>query len=943
MIESVRVLGPHTHVRQLLDVSDLIFVPDDVSPVVLRARFDTCFGQSIKNAETQKEFVAALSKAKRAVAVWYAHAMLGEDALFDPNGLDDEVRVHDLVESNRRLGGVWAAFADWSLQKACRFAVSQHALSRYFPKDEHDPLDGYFLLGLGKLGGRDLNYSSDVDVIAFFDAEQFRVLPGQGKTDIAARIAKSVTQLLSGQFGERIWRVDWRLRPDPSVTGLAMATDAGLDFHFFHAAPWRRLAMMKARPVAGDLAAGQAFLKELTPFVWRKTLDYRALDDIAGIKSRIRDEHPDLAEERTENVPLDRLRGFHLKLGTGGIREIEFIANGLQLVWGGRTPGLQTVNTLEAVEKLVASGRLPAEDGRFLRGAYCLLRGLENRVQMIDDGHVHHVPGMETGEADAFLLFATLSHSDEATLTELVSSMRRRVHSIFTALFDEAAGAAPTPQKTPVGKAGNLALSDLSQTILQQWRELFVVYGVPPHSSSRMAPLYKSLVELLASSDRADESVQAIDSFFRSLPPGGQYMLLLAEHADLASDILEPLTGGGAMAILLRQSPHVVDTLVQRGGVARTTADERQDLGSFVAIQRDYESQLEALRLHVNEMLYLAYLRVWRQRIEPAEARVLLSDLASEALERAVDLVASNYYPAQKDKHPHLSIAGYGKLGMGEMMPLSDLDIVFIAHGKTRDRDADIDGAHRFSNRLKTALSTPMRGGIVYEIDTRLRPSGGAGAPTVRLSTLRTHQMERAKTWEHLALVPARIVYGPEFVCHDFAAVRADVLRRPRDGVQFIRDCHSMLTDLRAHRIRPPQNNRLALKLIPGGLMEAEYLISVLTIQAAPDHPDITDVAYRNLPQRLEALAIAPAGFTDAVGWFQDVHVLERLYGWDNRDLSTLPHRQSPTFRLGEDFERVLKQHRDLITGAVAELIVKPSGLTSAKLKKHPFDPVAWA
>lgn len=942
MIEAVQALGPHTHIRQLLDVSDRVFVPDDVSPVALQTQFEACFGASIENVATQKEFVAALSKAKRAVAVWYAREMLAEDTPSDPNAMDDEIQVSDLVASNRKLGGVWSAFADWSVQQACRFAVSQHALARYFPKDDRDPLTGFFLLGLGKLGGRDLNYSSDVDVIAFFDAEQFRVVPGQGKTDIAARIAKSVTQLLSGQFGERIWRVDWRLRPDPSVTGLSMATETGLDFHFFHAAPWRRLAMMKARPVAGDLAAGQAFLKELFPFVWRKNLDYRALDDIAGIKSRIRDEHPDLAEERTDDVALDRLRGFHLKLGTGGIREIEFIANGLQLVWGGRTPGLQTVNTLEALEQLVACGRLPEKDGRFLRGAYCLLRGLENRVQMIEDGHVHQVPGLQAGEGDAFDLFATLVRCDEETLTDVVSSTRRRVHALFAALFDEAGEAVSTPQEASVGKVGDLALSDVSQTILQQWREMFVAYGVPPHAASRMTPLYNSLVELLASSDRADESVQAIDSFFHSLPPGGQYMLLLAEHAVLASDILEPLTGGGAMAILLRQSPHVVDTLVQRGGVARTTAEERSVLGNFVAAQRDYESQLEALRLHVNEMLYLAYLRVWRQRIEPAGARVLLSDVAGEALSRAVDLVTTNFYPAQKNKRPQLSIAGYGKLGMGEMMPLSDLDIVFIAHGTTRDEDADIDGAHRFSNRLKTALSTPMRGGIVYEIDTRLRPSGGAGAPTVRLSTLRTHQMERAKTWEHLALVPARIVYGPKFVRDDFATVRADVLRRLRDGVQFIRDCHSMLTDLRAHRIRAPQKNRLALKLIPGGLMEAEYLISVLTIQAAPDHPDITDVAYRNLPQSLEVLSIAPSGFADAVRWLQDVHVLERLYGWDNRDLSTLPHRQSPAFRLGEDFDRLLKQHRSLISDAVAGLIVKPSGLTGAKLKKHPFEPVVW-
>jgi len=938
---ALQALDPHAHVTRLLAKPANFSAEADLSQDALFDRFDAVFGEALSAADAPKTFVSALFSAKRSVAAWYARTMVSVSVYDAASALEQDETVAALVAMNRHLGSVWSSFADWSLQRACRFAVSQHALSRFFPKSVDDPLEGFFLLGLGKLGGGDLNYSSDVDLIAFFDPDRFTVLPGQGKTDIAARMAKSVTQLLSGHFGDRIWRVDWRLRPDPSVTGLAMATDTGLDFHYFHAAPWRRLAMMKARPVAGDLPCGRSFLKELTPFVWRKTLDYRALDEIAGIKSRIRDEHPGLAEERDDDVPLEKLRGFHLKLGTGGIREIEFVANGLQLVWGGRIAALQTVNTLEALKQLGDVGRLPSADVAFLCGAYCLLRGLENRVQIMADGHVHHVPEDQAG----IDLLLALCGTDEATLTRLVSHIRARVHGLFSNLFDDVADTDSTDIVTravEMAAKPDLKLASFELGIVKQWRDGFIAHGVAVSTAPRMAPLYDSLVTLVGESDRPDETVRALDSFFRSLPPGGQYLLLLAEHADLAADILEPLTGGGAMGTLLRQSPHVVDTLVQRGGVARTTPEERSALGAFVATQRDYELQLEALRLHVNEMLYLAYLRVWRGRIAPGEARTLLTQLADEALTHAAVLVGENYYPANKGGPPGLSIAGYGKLGMGEMMPLSDLDIVFIAHGAGREDEADIEGAHRFSNRLKTALSTPMRGGVVYEIDTRLRPSGGAGAPTVRLSTLRTHQMERAKTWEHLALVPARIVYGPEFVREDFSEVRADVLSRPRQALHFIRDCHAMLNDLRTHRIRPSEPDRLALKLVPGGLMEAEYLVSVLTIQAAQTHPEIAKMAYRELPQRLEELEYAPKGFAESLRWLQDTHLLERLYGWENRDLSTLPRRQGPAVLLGDGYRDRLDAHCSLISAVVDAIIVKPSGLTGAMLKKRPFEPARW-
>jgi len=235
--------------------------------------------------------------------------------------------------------------------------MQKHKALGKVPEFVNGTVTGLFVFGMGKLGGYDLNFSSDVDLVAYYDPELLPVPELLGRSYICQRILLKLTKVL-GQGGRSnfIWRVDWRLRPNASANTLAMSTEAAIEYYFYQASPWHRVALMKARVVAGDMQSGAEFMNQLRPFIWRQNLDYRALDELAEIKQRINLEHPALRTQRQWREPInDDVNGFNVKLGSGGIREIEFIANALQLIWGGRFIQLREPNTIDALAALAAT------------------------------------------------------------------------------------------------------------------------------------------------------------------------------------------------------------------------------------------------------------------------------------------------------------------------------------------------------------------------------------------------------------------------------------------------------------------------------------------------------------------------------------------------------------------------------------------------------------
>ncbi len=803
------------------------------------------------------------------------------------------------------IGRNWSLFADWCLKTALKEAWNLPAYAK-FTKGDLTPegaVPGLFVLGLGKLGGFDLNFSSDVDLIAFFDIESLNVPENDGRGYVTARVLRDMGKILGNNSGEPTWRVDWRLRPDPSMTDLSMSAEAGLSYFHFQSEPWRRLAMMKARVVAGDLAAGARFMNDLKPFLWRKSLDFRMIDEISELKSRIRNENPDIAEHSADSDDLSTADNFHFKLDRGGIREIEFIANALQLVWGGRKPQLRVTHTETALQELSQAGLLDVDKAKRLVAAYHLFRGLENAVQGLSNAQEYRVPKTLN---ERNLIAALVGFSDWKLAEKQIIFERAFVHDAFQNLFNGAEEAVPAPATL------QMKLNKESVLIIEEWRAGFVRCGVTGDMRAALRHLPDSILAALPARSSPDVAIAALDAFFRQLPPGGQYLSLMAAQPQFLADIVEPIVTGGWAARLMAQTPHVADSLIERRGDLTTNIVPKLDDVAFLNSERDYEARLEAFRALVNERVFLTCLAFQRGLMGHTEATRALTGIAEIALTIGCRLVADEYFEGKFLTAIEMPIAilAMGKFGLAELTPGSDLDLVYLAR-----EDADLDTANRFARRLSTALGTKMRGGVVYEIDTRLRPSGNAGPPVLRLSTLEKHQMERANTWEHLALVPARLVFGGAQKAAAFEAVKASALGRPRNKTQSARDAHKMLARLREHRIKPAGKNVLAIKLRPGGLMEAEYLAAFLSLQAGRsvyDHPELM-----------------PEALIDALTLWRHLQLIARTLGVEDQVIidpqniiSRLPVALQ-TVDLFADMDA--KAHG--VLALINDIIIRPSGL----------------
>lgn len=784
---------------------------------------------------SQRSFRSRLLRVKAKAQQYYMQA--------DAAGKDIEV-----------IGRSWSRLADHMLDIALKQAWAETPQANRFwdASIQSGPVPGLFILGLGKLGGCDLNFSSDVDIVSFYDAETIPVPEHAGRADICARVLRKMTKLLddrsSGQF---VWRVDWRLRPDPSVTNLSMSSAAGENYYFFRAAPWRRLAMLKSRPVAGDKQAANQFLQVLHPFIWRRHLDLRALDEIADMKDRIHAEHPGLESARLLDEPLEKAENFHLKLGRGGIRDIEFYINAQQLVWGGREKALQTTHTLSALAALVDTGLVEKDHAQQLRAAYKGLRALENRVQYWSDGHQHHLP--EDGEQQKWLAEVS-GFANWEELTQSLKQWRIIASSAFDALFhDEEERQTPETTNPETANKALEALPEAEQKIAASWTsKAFRPYGIHETNIEGLVKVGGKLQSIAMVADEPPLAVQHIHQFLLKLPPGGQYLRLFQERPWLVSQVFKPLTGSPAMADLLMQSPHVVDGLVAKP-LPETIKPDLKTGAAMLAAASRYEGKLEAARAWVNEQLYRGYLATFEERISFAECEIFLTQLAEGAIALTAEVVAKEM---GRSDFP-LAVLALGKLGMGAMTPRSDLDLIFVAPD-----DLDMDVANKIASRFVSALTAPMREGRIYETDTRLRPSGRAGPPTLRYSSFHLHQTERSKTWELIAQVPMRVVYGEDVLAQKITDTRKTAIATARNRLDIKSDAIEMLELLRQERIFKRKDDPFEVKLSPGGLMEAEYISAF-------------DVL---LPNEAHALS-DNTGFQTAIRHLRDSLFAYRLYG----------------------------------------------------------------
>ena len=687
---------------------------------------------------------------------------------------------------------------------------------------------GFTVLAMGKLGARELNFSSDVDLVLLFDAAAHPYTE-DGAGAIFARVARDLVSLMQQRDANGyVFRTDLRLRPDPGSTPLAVSLITALSYYESSAQTWERAAMIKARPVAGDLALGRRFLDAIKPFIWRRHLDFAAIADIRAMKSRM-DGHVDAALA-SEGPAETRLLGHDVKLGEGGIREIEFCAQTLQLVWGGRNPQLRVAPTLPALEALARAGHLPAITVERLSAAYVFLRRTEHRLQMVADRQTHRLPGTAQGLA-AFAIF--LGFKDSAAFAALALRHLMRVHQVFTALLEQP----PNPPDMSDRAAAQTALLQAPAGKPPPWAAW--LEGRPralrtERARNLLRDLLPALSAAVAQQPRPELVWNRLDELIHRLPAGVQIFSMLRHNPALLERLAVVLGAAPSLADHLASVPAALEGLFSPEHIdhdpARSLATQLTDaraLDQALAIATRF-IRGEEFRLAVAEL---------DGRIDQDEAGLARTQLADAAITQLLPLILAEHARRYgRLRGGGLVVVALGKAGSQEMMAGSDLDLMLIYDHP--NAAAESSGCTklpasqyyaRAAQAVIAALTTPTRDGKLYEVDMRLRPSGNKGPVAVSLAAFERYHRENAWTWERLALTRARVVTGPKTLSARVGRAMVQALAggdTARIGADTVAMRRRLLAEL-------PPHGPWDMKLRRGGLLEVEFLAQALQLAHA--------------------------------------------------------------------------------------------------------------
>ena len=728
------------------------------------------------------------------------------------------------------------------------------------PNPQNPELDsGFILIAMGKLGAGELNYSSDIDLIALYDRERVRYTGRRSVEDCFVRMTHGLVRLLQDRTADGyVFRVDLRLRPDPASTPPAMSVRAAETYYESMGQNWERAAMIKARPIAGDLKAGADFLAHLRPYIWRRNLDFAAIRDIHSIKRQIH------AHKGHGAIAVG---GHNVKLGRGGIREIEFFAQTQQLIWGGRIAELRSADTCGALTALARAGRIGEDAAQTLITAYRFLRGVEHRLQMIDDRQTQTLPPQGPG-LEAFARFMGYESGDAFGL-ELVGHLRA-VERIYAELFEEqpdlsgpgnlvftGTEADPETVKTLEG----LGFSDgaVVSAAIRGWHHGRYRATRSTRARELLTELMPRLLQCLAATSHPDTAFARFDAFLANLPSGVPLFAMIAANPGLLDLIAEILGGAPRLAEQLSRKPQLLDAMLTTGsGESLPRAAElTKELAAVLGNGSDYQEVLDLSRRWVNDRNFQIGVATLRHLLDADAAGYALSDVADAAL----NAIHGPVVRAFAELHGTLPGAGLavvalGKLGGREMTVTSDLDLIFLYENDdpevTSSGPKPLPAPHyqaRLSQRLINAYTAPTEEGRLYDVDMRLRPSGNAGPIAVSLKGFLRYQETEAWTWEHMALTRARVVVAePEFRSRIAAAIRR-VLTRPRDSAKLAGDVVTMRRRMETHN-RPA--SVWDIKQIPGGLVDVEFIAQYLMLLHAAHHPEIL---HSNTGRALRTLA----------------------------------------------------------------------------------------
>jgi glutamate-ammonia-ligase adenylyltransferase len=798
------------------------------------------------------------------------------------------------------IGGVWPVarvtraltdVAEVALAASVRHLLRDAALRHKLNlRDSSRPEagSGYIVLAMGKMGGHELNFSSDIDLMVFFDPAAPALAPDVEPGPFYVRMTRQLVKFMQERTPDGyVFRVDLRLRPDPSSTQIAISTEAALDYYEGRGQNWERAALIKARPCAGDIAAGERLLRALSPFVWRKYLDYATVADVHAMKQQIHAYrgHGEIAVE-----------GHNIKLGRGGIREIEFFVQTQQLIAGGRHSELRGRGTIAMLAALAAGGWIDTAAREELTSAYEFLRRVEHHLQMMADEQTHSLPSNREalGVLARFIGYEGRNDFAAALLLQL-----HQVERHYVKLFER------SPDLPLLLRRFSFEPEHESETLDHLAKAGFkhppaVIAAVRRWNAGRgralrgtqaranLAELVPVIVDQFARGENPDAAFAAFDHFVAGLRAGGRFLSLLRQNPEVIRFVALIVGVAPRLADILAQHPQLIDPLIDPAFFGVLPDDKRlsAELAHAVAEARSYEDFLDAIRLFGQEHMFLIGARILSGLVsaeQAAEMFTQLADVLIRALDRKVeeDFVTVHGHIREQET----AIVALGRLGAREMTASSDLDLIVIydydAEHPSSDGERSLYGAQyfaRLTQRLISALTVKTNYGVLYPVDMRLRPSGRSGPLATQIEGFVGYQEREAWTWEHMALTRARVVSGsPAFAARVEAVIRG-VLCRDRNAETIADDVVAMRAAIAKEK---GDADLWDLKYAAGALVDIEFIAQYLQLVHAGAKPEILDPSTaRTLDKaaHLGLLAAADAAvLRPAVRLFHDLNQILRI------------------------------------------------------------------
>lgn len=768
-----------------------------------------------------------------------------------------------------RVTGALTDFADAALRAALALGAAESARRGDIVPSAYDgasgAVPGFALIAMGKMGAGELNYSSDIDFSVFFDANILSAGGAREPRVAAVRLVAPIVRALEEVTADGyVFRTDLRLRPDPGSTPVAVSIASAEHYYQTLGQNWERAAFIKARAAAGDRACGAAFLASLEPFIWRKHLDFAAVEDVHSIKRQILSAHgsADLSEP-----------AFDVKLGRGGIRDIELFVQTQQLILGGRNRKLRVNGTIAALDALATAGAIAGAARDALSEAYVFFREIEHRIQMLEDAQTHRIPADSEQRARVAALagFASLAEFDQALVERrgIVAEIDRQLFGRGESLADPLGsliftGVEDHPETLRTIKRlgfGDAAL--VSQTI-RGWHHGRVRAMRSERARELLTRLTPKVLRAFAGAGDPDQAFARFSSFFAALAAGVQVLALFDARPALLDLLARLFALAPKLASRLAQRPALLDAMIERRFASPLSQDEldslRADLNERLAHAKDFESALnDARRFHREEALRIG-VQVLEGVVSAAQAGAAHAALAEACVEAMAQASLAEVARAHGPQPGAFTILALGKFAGRELTEASDLDIMLV-YDVAQDEPPEnrLPAAEyytRVAQRLISALSAPTEEGALYEIDTKLRPSGSKGPVAVRFSSFARYYTEEAWVWEYLALTRLRPVAGDEALAARAMAAAGGALTSARDEAATLAEVARMRALMDRER---PGRGVWDFKLSPGGLVDIEFIVQALQLVWAHRAPEVLSPNTGEALQRLSlAGALAP-------------------------------------------------------------------------------------